>query len=62
MDVSGVLDNWSEIESDVSDASLEYSGESESSDQEEVESSGEAAISDSWHEIPGKYNNYVCGS
>ena len=61
MDVSGVLDNWSEIESDVSDASLEYSGESDTSDQEEADSSGEAGTSDSWHEIPGKYI-YVCSS
>ena len=34
MDVSDVHDNWSEVESDVSDASLKYSEESDSIDQE----------------------------
>ena len=58
MNVDSVLENWSDVDSDVSGASLEFSGDSDSSEQEEVDSSGEDEVCESWKEIPGKFISY----
>ena len=55
MGVDGVLENWSDVDSDVSDARL---GDSKNSEQEEVESSSEDDICKSWKEISGKFISY----